>query len=62
MVWENIVANISDFNLTRYPLLLLFTPFEFFTLALADGFSLESEWQQLFLSLQDSSQYSGRLQ
>ena len=43
-------------------LLLLFTPLEFFRLALADGFSLEFEWQQVFSSLQDSSQYSGRSQ
>ena len=27
--------------------------------ALADDLSLESEWQQVFLSLHDSSQYSG---
>ena len=27
--------------------------------ALADGFSLESEWQQVSSSLQDSSQDSG---
>ena len=33
-----------------------------FTSALVDGFSLESEWQQVSLSLQDSSQYSGRSQ
>ena len=32
---------------------------EFFTQALADGLSLESERQQVSLSLQDSSQYSG---
>ena len=32
---------------------------EFFTSALADGFSLESEWQQVSSSLQDSSQDSG---
>ena len=43
-------------------LLLLFTPLEFFTSVLADGFSLEFEWQQFFSSLQDSSQYSGRSQ
>ena len=30
--------------------------------ALADGFSLEFEWQQVSSSLQDSSQYSGRSQ
>ena len=35
---------------------------EFFTSALADGLSLEIEWQQVSSSLQDSSQYSGRLQ
>ena len=35
---------------------------ELFTSALADGFSLESEWQQVSSSLQDSSQYSGRSQ
>ena len=35
---------------------------ELFTSALADGFSQESEWQQVSSSLQDSSQYSGRSQ
>ena len=35
---------------------------ELFTSALADEFSLESEWQQVSSSLQDSSQYSGRSQ
>ena len=34
--------------------------FEFFTAALADGLSLEFEWQQASSSLQDSSQYFGR--
>ena len=41
-------------------LLLLFTPLEFFTSVLADGFSLEFEWQQVSSSHQDSSQYPGR--
>ena len=36
--------------------------FEFFTSVLADGLSLEFEWQQVSSSLQDSSQYSGRSQ
>ena len=40
--------------------LLLFTPLEFFTSVLADGFSLEFEWQQVSTSLQDSTQDSGR--
>ena len=35
---------------------------EFFTSALADGFSWEIELQQVSSSLQESSQYSGRLQ
>ena len=35
---------------------------EFLTSANADGLSLEFEWQQVSLSLQDSSQYSGRSQ
>ena len=32
---------------------------EFFSPALADGLSLDSEWQQVSSGLQDSSQYSG---
>ena len=41
-------------------LLLLFYFQEFFTLALADGFSQDLEWQQVSSSHQDSSQYSGQ--
>ena len=39
-------------------IIIIFTPWEFFTSALADGLSLESEWQ-VFSCLQDSSQYFG---
>ena len=35
---------------------------EFFPSTLADGFSLESEWQQVSSSYQDTSQYSDRSQ
>ena len=35
---------------------------EFFTSVLADGSSLESEWQQVSSSFQDSFQYSDRSQ
>ena len=42
--------------------LLLFSPSDFFTSVLADGFSLEFEWQQVSSSLQDSSHDSGRSQ
>ena len=50
--------------ITFFSCLLLssFTPLEFFTSVLADGFSLEFEWQQVSSSLQDLSQYSGRPQ
>ena len=41
-------------------MIIIIFSLEFFTSALADGFSLESEWQQVSSSLQDSSQYSGR--
>ena len=40
-------------------ILLLFSSWEFSTSALADGLSLESEWQQVSSSHQDSSQCSG---
>ena len=42
----------------RHRLILLF--WEFFPLALADGFSFKSEWYQVSSSLLDSSLYSGR--
>ena len=48
-----------------YPIIIIIIiihSLEFFTPALADCFSLESEWQQVSSSLQDSSQYSGRSQ
>ena len=48
------------FSLWSAGTVLLFTPLEFFTSVLADGLSLEFEWQQVSSSLQDSSQYSGR--
>ena len=37
-------------------------PLEFFESTFPDDISLESEWQQIFPSLQDSSRYSGRSQ
>ena len=41
-------------------IIIIIIPLEFFTSVLADGFSLEFEWQQVSSSLQDSSQDSGR--
>ena len=43
-------------------IIIIIHSLELFTSALADGFSLESEWQQVSSNLQDSSQYSGRSQ
>ena len=41
-------------------IIIIITSWEFFTSALADGLSVEFEWQQVSSSLQDSSQYSSR--
>ena len=38
------------------------TPCEFFTAVLADGLSLGSQWRQVSISLQDSSEYSNQPQ
>ena len=43
-------------------IMIIIILFEVSTPALADGFSQEFEWQQVSLSLQDSSQYSDRSQ
>ena len=43
-------------------IIIIIHSLELFTPALADGFSLESEWQQASSSLQATSQYSGRSQ
>ena len=60
--------NLKIYNLNRihYPtasiiiiIIIIIIPCEFFTPALADGSSLELEWQQVS-NLQDFSQYSGR--
>ena len=53
---------LTNFNNAVVWLLLHyhFTSCEFFTTTLANGLSLEFEWQQVSLSFQDSSRYSGR--
>ena len=45
-----------------HSLVIIFSPWEFFTSALAESFPLEFEWQQVSSSLQDFSQYSDRSQ
>ena len=48
--------------LLKVIIIIIIIPLEFFTSVLADGFSLEFEWQQVSSSLQDSSQYPGHPQ
>ena len=43
-------------------IIIIITPRVFFTPALADDLSLDFEWQQVSLILQNSSQYSGQSQ
>ena len=58
----NLLSFIKRMYSVIYLHLALFIPLEFFASVLADGFSPESEWQQVSSSLQDSSQDSGRSQ
>ena len=53
---------LAQFPVDHFAHIIITTLLEFFTSALADGFSLEFEWQQVSSSFQDSSQYSGRFQ
>ena len=50
------------FSFTIIIIIIIIYSLEFFMSALADGLSLQFEWQQVSSSLQDSSQYSGRSQ
>ena len=43
-------------------IIIIIYSLEFFTSILADGLSLEFEWEQVSLNIQDSFQYSSRLQ
>ena len=69
-IWTRVTVSISydDNHYTTGTsviiiiIIIIIYSLEFFTSALADGVSLESEWQQVYSSLQDSSQYSGRSQ
>ena len=60
--WTLFPRTISEYTTHLVYIIIIFFSFEIFTLALAHGFSLETEWQQVSLSLQDSSQYSPRSQ
>ena len=42
------------------PIIIIIIPWELFKPALADGLSLESEWQQVSSGLQDFSPYLGK--
>ena len=61
------VNNVTVWMVSTRPLIskssssfiIIFFPCEFFIPALDGGLSLGSEWDQVYLGLQDSSQYSG---
>ena len=59
-IWTRVVVSIPyDDNHYTIIIIIIIHSLELFTSALADGFSLESEWQQVSSSLQGSSYYSG---
>ena len=60
ILWSAGTANSTILQVLFFLLIIIIIySLEFFTNLLADAFSLEFEWQQVFSSLQDSSQYSG---
>ena len=54
--------NLNIYISNTYSFSIIIHSLELFISALADGFSLESEWQPVSSSLHDSSKYSGRSQ
>ena len=58
--WVIIIIIIIIIMVVVIIIIIIIHSLELFTSALADGFSMESEWHQFSSSLQDSSQYSGR--
>ena len=60
VVIEIIMAVVYNILFTH--VFIIIYSLQFFTSTLADGLSLEIEWEQVSSGLQDSSQYSGRLQ
>ena len=54
--------SFSSFLLSVFVTITILLFWEFFTSTLADGFPLESEWQQFPSTLMDTTQYSGRSQ
>ena len=51
------VVHYNYFIIIIINIIIIIIPLEFFTYALADGFSLEFNWQHVFSSHQDSSRY-----
>ena len=61
-VWVYKLDPSDQIRIVVIIIIIIIIIWEFFKSTLADGLSLESEWQQVFSNLQDSSQYSGRSQ
>ena len=56
--WKGSLLVALDYGRQLYYFIIIIHSLELFTSALAGGFSLESEWQWVYSSLKDSSQYS----
>ena len=57
---RKIVWNYDGLQIIIIIIIIIYS--DFFISVLADGLSLEFQWQQVSSSLQDASQYSGRSQ
>ena len=66
LIWEFFTLALADVFPLESIIIFIYSHYFYllhiFTSVLADGLSLEFEWQQVSSSLQDSSQYSGHSQ
>ena len=62
LTFDNIAVLAKKRKKNQQNIIVIIIIMKFFPSALADGLSLEFEWQKFSSSLQDSSQYSDRSQ
>ena len=53
--WRERERESQRYPCWRHGMMMMMTPWDFFTIVLADGLSLEFDWQRVSSSLQDSS-------
>ena len=58
-IWMSSITVFTNIIIIIIIIIIIYS-LDFFTSALADGLSLEFEWQQVSSRLQDSSQYPSR--